>query len=181
MAIIATGSKTIIDLSDGKSLSAYLGSNQPRTQINDVNAASYSPDWTSAPGQARDHARDLRKPDGNCAWQRRAFHHLEAQRGLRLRGRAHNRRIGERQHPHSRPEQAGCCDERYSDLHRVCHLHRPGHGAADQRRGGHHLRASQNRREREVRVDLGASRCSSTRPAVRRRPRRSRSPRTSRT
>ena len=32
MAIIATGSKTIIDLSDGKSLSAYLGSNQPRTQ-----------------------------------------------------------------------------------------------------------------------------------------------------
>ena len=38
MAIIATGSKTIIDLSDGKSLSVYLGANQPRTQINDVNA-----------------------------------------------------------------------------------------------------------------------------------------------
>ena len=51
MAIIATGSKTIIDLSDGKSLSAYLGSNQPRTQINDVNAASYAPDWTTAPGK----------------------------------------------------------------------------------------------------------------------------------
>ena len=41
MAIIATGSKTIIDLSDGKSLSAYLGSNQPRTQIHDVNANSF--------------------------------------------------------------------------------------------------------------------------------------------
>ena len=51
MAIIATGSKTIIDLSDGKSLSAYLGSSQPRTQINDVNAASYSPDWTTTPGK----------------------------------------------------------------------------------------------------------------------------------
>lgn len=51
MPIIATGSKTIIDLSDGKSLSAYLGSNQPRTQINDVNAASYSPDWTTVPGK----------------------------------------------------------------------------------------------------------------------------------
>lgn len=51
MAIIATGSKTIIDLSDGKSLSAYLGSSQPRTQINDVNAASYSPDWTTTQGK----------------------------------------------------------------------------------------------------------------------------------
>lgn len=51
MAIIATGSKTIIDLSDGKSLSAYLGSNQPRTQIYDVNAVSHSPDWTTTPGK----------------------------------------------------------------------------------------------------------------------------------
>lgn len=33
MPIIATGSQTIVDLSDGKSLSAYLGANQPRTQI----------------------------------------------------------------------------------------------------------------------------------------------------
>ena len=46
MAIIATGQKTIIDLSDGKSLSAYLGSNLPRTQIYDGNVDSYSPDWT---------------------------------------------------------------------------------------------------------------------------------------
>ena len=51
MAIIATGSKTIIDLSDGKSLSAYLGSNQPRTQIMDVNASSFAPDWTTTAGK----------------------------------------------------------------------------------------------------------------------------------
>lgn len=51
MAIIATGSKTIIDLSDGKSLSAYLGSNQPRTQILDVNSNTYAPDWTSTAGK----------------------------------------------------------------------------------------------------------------------------------
>lgn len=51
MAIIATGSKTIIDLSDGKSLSVYLGANQPRTQINDVNAGAYSPDWTTTAGK----------------------------------------------------------------------------------------------------------------------------------
>lgn len=51
MAIIATGSKTIVDLSDGKSLSAYLGSNQPRTQIRDVNAGSFTPDWTTTAGK----------------------------------------------------------------------------------------------------------------------------------
>ena len=51
MAIIATGSKTIIDLSDGKSLSAYLGSNQPRTQIYDVNSATYAPNWTTTAGK----------------------------------------------------------------------------------------------------------------------------------
>ena len=51
MPIIATGSKTIIDLSDGKSLSCYLGANQPRTQINDVNASTYSPDWTTTAGR----------------------------------------------------------------------------------------------------------------------------------
>ena len=51
MAIIATGSKTIIDLSDGKSLSAYLGANQPRTQIHDVNAGTYQPNWTTTAGK----------------------------------------------------------------------------------------------------------------------------------
>ena len=51
MPIIATGSKTIIDLSDGKSLSCYLGANQPRTQIRDVNASTYNPDWTTTAGK----------------------------------------------------------------------------------------------------------------------------------
>ena len=51
MSIIATGSKTIIDLSDGKSLSCYLGANQPRTQIHDVNANTYSPNWTTTAGK----------------------------------------------------------------------------------------------------------------------------------
>lgn len=50
MAIIATGSKTIIDLSDGKSVSVYLNSNMPKSQIYKTNQASgskYEPDWTS--------------------------------------------------------------------------------------------------------------------------------------
>ena len=51
MSIIATGSKTIIDLSDGKSLSCYLGANQPRTQIHDVNSNTYSPNWTTTAGK----------------------------------------------------------------------------------------------------------------------------------
>ena len=51
MPIVATGSKTIIDLSDGKSLSCYLGANQPRTQIHDVNGNSYAPDWTTTAGK----------------------------------------------------------------------------------------------------------------------------------
>ena len=51
MAIIATGQKTIIDLSDGKSLSVYLGSNQPRTQIQDSNNGTYVPDWSSTAGK----------------------------------------------------------------------------------------------------------------------------------
>lgn len=51
MPIIATGSQTIVDLSDGKSLSAYLGANQPRTQIFDVNSETYSPDWSTTTGK----------------------------------------------------------------------------------------------------------------------------------
>lgn len=55
MAIKATGSKTIIDLSDGKSLSVYLGSNQPRTQILDVNPTpnTFTPDWTTTEGKLK--------------------------------------------------------------------------------------------------------------------------------
>lgn len=51
MGIIATGSKTIIDLTDGKSISVYLGSNQPRTQIHDVNNNTYTPNWASTAGK----------------------------------------------------------------------------------------------------------------------------------
>ena len=51
MPIIATASQTIIDLSDGKSLAVYLGTNQPRTQILDVNAGTYSPDWSTTTGK----------------------------------------------------------------------------------------------------------------------------------
>ena len=51
MAVIATGSKTIIDMSDGKSLSVYLTSSQPKTQIRDVNTSTYMPDWSTASGK----------------------------------------------------------------------------------------------------------------------------------
>lgn len=51
MAVIATGSKTIIDMSDGKSLSVYLTSSQPKTQIRDVNASTYTPDWSTTSGK----------------------------------------------------------------------------------------------------------------------------------
>lgn len=51
MAIIATSSKTIIDLSDGKSISCCLGANQLRTQIHDVNASTYQPDWITTAGK----------------------------------------------------------------------------------------------------------------------------------
>jgi len=46
--IIATGAKTIIDLSDGKMLSVHLGSNHPRFQIKDSNSGTdvYTPDWS---------------------------------------------------------------------------------------------------------------------------------------
>lgn len=38
-------------MSDGKSLSVYLGANQPRTQIHDVNGDTYSPNWTTTAGK----------------------------------------------------------------------------------------------------------------------------------
>ncbi len=79
MAILATGSKTIIDLSDGKSLSAYLGSSQPRTQIHDVNASTYTPDWTTTPGRltitpvvyANQTAVALDNPALSITWKRK--------------------------------------------------------------------------------------------------------------
>lgn len=86
MAIIATGSKTIIDLSDGKSLSAYLGSNQPRVQINDVNAGAYTPDWTTAAGKlvitpvvyANQTAIDLSDSNLTITWKRKTGSGSEA-------------------------------------------------------------------------------------------------------
>lgn len=86
MAIIATGSKTIIDLSDGKSLSAYLGSNQPRVQINDVNVGTYTPDWTTAAGKlvitpvvyANQTAIDLSDSNLTITWKRKTGSGSEA-------------------------------------------------------------------------------------------------------
>lgn len=86
MAIIATGSKTIIDLSDGKSLSAYLGSNQPRVQINDVNAGTYTPDWATAAGKlvitpvvyANQTAIDLSDSNLTITWKRKTGSGSEA-------------------------------------------------------------------------------------------------------
>ncbi|MEG0379175.1 MAG: hypothetical protein RR614_11920, partial [Eubacterium sp.] len=50
MSIIATGQISIVDLSDGKSLSCYITSNLPKTQILDPNpGGSTSPDWSGNP------------------------------------------------------------------------------------------------------------------------------------
>lgn len=50
MPIIATGQISIVDLSDGKSLSCYITSNLPKTQIRDPNpGGSINPDWSGTP------------------------------------------------------------------------------------------------------------------------------------
>ncbi len=50
MAIIATGQISIVDLSDGKSLSCYITSNLPKTQILDPNpGGTVNPDWSGTP------------------------------------------------------------------------------------------------------------------------------------
>ena len=46
MSVIATGQISIVDLSDGKSLSCYITSNLPKTQVYDPNYTSVVPDWT---------------------------------------------------------------------------------------------------------------------------------------
>ena len=46
----ATSAITIVDMSDGKQLSVYISSNQPRIQIRDVNASSWTPDWSLGGG-----------------------------------------------------------------------------------------------------------------------------------
>lgn len=49
MAIIATGQISIVDLSDGKSLSCYITANLPKTQILDPNpGGGINPDWAGS-------------------------------------------------------------------------------------------------------------------------------------
>ena len=50
MAALATGQISIVDLADGKSLSCYINSNQPRIQVQEVNAGTFSPDWSISAG-----------------------------------------------------------------------------------------------------------------------------------
>ncbi len=50
MAALATGQISIVDLADGKSLSCYINSNQPRIQVQEVNAGTFSPDWSILAG-----------------------------------------------------------------------------------------------------------------------------------
>lgn len=47
MPVIMSGSKTILDLTDSGSLSVYLASNLPKSQVYDVEAGTYSPSWVS--------------------------------------------------------------------------------------------------------------------------------------
>ena len=50
MSIIATSQVSIVDLSDGKSLSCYITSNLPKTQILDPNpGGTVNPDWSGTP------------------------------------------------------------------------------------------------------------------------------------
>lgn len=48
MAIVSTGSITLIDLNDSKQISAFIGSSQKRFQIYNPNNNSYDPHWPSA-------------------------------------------------------------------------------------------------------------------------------------
>ena len=48
--IKATSAITIVDMSDGKQLSIYISSNQARIQIKDVNANTWTPDWSVGVG-----------------------------------------------------------------------------------------------------------------------------------
>lgn len=85
MAIVATGQKTIVDLSDGKSLSVYIGSNLPRTQIKDGNTNAFNPDWTEDNLVLTPHVyvnqKEIALTDSaitNVVWKRRAVGDGEA-------------------------------------------------------------------------------------------------------
>ena len=49
MAVISRGQITIVDLSDGKSINLYLGSNVALTQIYNKENSTYSPNWNTSP------------------------------------------------------------------------------------------------------------------------------------
>lgn len=49
MAVISRGQITIVDLSDGKSINLYLGSNVALTQIYNKENSTYTPNWTATP------------------------------------------------------------------------------------------------------------------------------------
>jgi hypothetical protein len=49
MAIISRGQITIVDLSDGKSINLYLGSNVALTQIYNKENSTYTPNWAASP------------------------------------------------------------------------------------------------------------------------------------
>ena len=49
MAVISRGQITIVDLSDGKSINLYLGSNVALTQIFNKENSSYTPNWSVSP------------------------------------------------------------------------------------------------------------------------------------
>ena len=49
MAVISRGQITIVDLSDGKSINLYLGSNVALTQIYNKKNSTYSPNWSASP------------------------------------------------------------------------------------------------------------------------------------
>ncbi len=49
MAVISRGQITIVDLSDGKSINLYLGSNVAATQIFNKENSTYTPNWSASP------------------------------------------------------------------------------------------------------------------------------------
>lgn len=49
MAVISRGQITIVDLTDGKSINLYLGSNVALTQIYNKENSTYSPNWAASP------------------------------------------------------------------------------------------------------------------------------------
>lgn len=46
---VATGQFTVIDYNDALTLTGFIGSNQPKTQMYNPDNASYTPDWTVSP------------------------------------------------------------------------------------------------------------------------------------